>query len=152
MSANGTTNKGRRLLVRVVLSAVYVGLMAVVFYFGKGHTILLDNKDSEDGTLKAYEEVSVSVDGEEAIDFMSGDRDMIKVRAQSHTIKVTVNGQVTEKKITVPVGMEMALVSIPKLAAGREPCLAPYFMKDQPVPEDASNTGANPEASAPAAP
>lgn len=150
MSGNGTSNKGRRLLVRIALSAAYVGFMAVVFYFGKGHTILLDNKDSEDGTLKAYEEVSVSVDGQEAIDFMSGDRDMVKVRAQSHTLRITVNGQATEKKITVPVGMEMALVSIPKLVAGREPFVTPFVPKDQPAPADESNSGNSNEFSAPA--
>ena len=106
----------------------------------------------QEGAAEDEDGAGGPLDGGEAIDFMSGDRDMVKVRAQSHTIKITVNGQVTEKKITVPVGMEMALVSIPRLAAGREPFVTRYLPKDQPAPADESNSGNSNEFSAPAGP
>ncbi len=84
--------------------------------------------------MKAFEEVTVSVDGQEPVDFMSGDRDIAKVRAQWHSIEITVNGQKTVKKFTVPLGMETALLSIPKIAAGIEPALIPFVQADEPPP------------------
>ena len=149
MSAPGLNpQKTRRMLVRGVLVVVYVGFMALAFYLGKGHTILLDNKD--DGSVKAFENVSVSVDGEEPIEFMSGDRDMTKVRAQRHTIKININGKIVEKKINVPVGMEMALVSIPKLVAGVEPYVTPFVPMDQPAPAEDASAGNSTEFTSPA--
>lgn len=131
-------NKSRRTLVRAALLVVYAAIMMAAFIFGKGHTILLDNKDSEDGSIKAFENVTVSVDGQEPMEFASGDRDMAKVHSQWHTVKLVSNGQTTEKKITVPIGTDMLLLSIPKLAAGVEPAVIPFVPKDQPKPADDS--------------
>ena len=129
--------KIRRLAVRAGLLVVYVALMCVAFIFGKGHTVLLDNKDSQDGTVKAIESMTVSVNGGEPIEFMGGDRDMAKVRAQWHTIKVDINGQVVEKKFTVPLGADMVLLSIPKLLAGVEPAVVPFVPENEPpAPEE----------------
>lgn len=158
---NGTQKdpkvKTRRLFVRGLLIAVYGLFIAVTMFFGKGHTLLIDNKDSEDGTVKAIESMTVSVNGEEPVEYMSGDRDMTKVRAQWHTLKIDINGQVVEKKITIPVGQDMVLVSIPKLMAGVEPAVVPFVLADEPPPaeEPAGNENAftSPDASeAPAAP
>jgi hypothetical protein len=154
--------KTRRLIVRALLVVVYASVMMVAFVLGKGHTILLDNKDSADGSVKAFESVTVSVDGQEPLEFMSGDRDQVKVRSQWHSIEVTVNEQKTVKKFTVPLGLDMALLSIPKLLAGVEPALVPFVLADQPPPPadpDAGNSneftspGGTPEAPvAPAVP
>lgn len=141
--------KTRRMLVRGILIVVYAGLMMVAFVFGKGHTVLLDNKDSEDGTVKAFEEVTVSVDGQEPIDFMSGDRDIAKVRAQWHSIEITVNGQKSVKKFTVPLGLETALLSIPKIVAGIEPALIPFVQADEPPPPVDPNAGNSNEFTSP---
>lgn len=128
--------KSRRLLVRGVLAVVYAALMALAFVLGKGHTLLLDNKDSEDGSVKAIESFTVSVNGGEPIEFMSGDRDLAKVRAQWHTIKININGQIVEKKITIPLGLDMALLSIPKLVAGVEPAVVPFVAANEPPPAE----------------
>jgi hypothetical protein len=133
VNAIESSNKTRRLIVRGVLVVAYLSLMMVAFIFGKGHTILLDNKDSTDGTVKAFESMTVSVDGQEPIEFMSGDRDLAKVRAQWHTIKIDLNGQIIEKKFTVPLGMDVALLSIPKLVAGIEPAMIPFVAADEPA-------------------
>ena len=167
MSAMEPKSKNRRRIVRGILLVAYASVMMGAFMLGKGHTILLDNKDSSDGTVKAFESVTVSVDGQEPIEFMSGDRDMAKVRAQWHTIEVTVNGKKTVKKITLPLGQDILLLSIPKLVAGVEPALIPFVAADEPPPPadpDAGNSneftspGGTPEvpvvpgAPAPAAP
>lgn len=149
MNAIEPKSKTRRLLVRGLLLVIYAGLMAVAFTLGKGHTLLLDNKDSEDGSVKAFESVSVSVDGQEAIEFMSGDRDMAKVTAQRHTIRIDVDGKTIEKKVTIPLGMEMALVSIPKLVAGVEPALVPFILADQPAPPPDPDAGNSNEFTSP---
>jgi hypothetical protein len=126
--------KGRRLVVRAALLVAYAALMAVAFIFGKGHTVLLDNKDSADGTVKAIESMTISVNGQEPMEFMSGDRDMAKVRAQWHTIKIDINGQVVEKTFSVPLGQDMVLLSIPMLLAGKEPAVVPFVPADEPPP------------------
>ena len=134
--------KSRRLLVRGGLVIVYLLLIAIVYVFGKGHTLLLDNKDSEDGSVKAFENVTVTVDNQDPIDFMSGDRDQAKLQAQWHKVKVEVNGQTVEKKIKLPVGENMLLLSIPKFVAGIEPAIIPFVPKEEPAPpaEDTSST------------
>ena len=126
--------KTRRLIVRGILLLVYGALIGLSLVLGKGHTVLLDNKDSEDGAVKAIESLTVSVDGQDPMEFMSGDRDMTKVRSQWHTLVVDVNGQKTEKKFKVPLGEGMVLLSIPKLLAGVEPAVIPFVPQDEPVP------------------
>lgn len=135
-SSNASSLNPRRLAVRGGLVVVYAALMALAFTFGKGHTVLLDNKDSEDGSIKAIESMTISVNGGEPIEFMAGDRDMTKVRAQWHTIKIDINGQVVEKKFSVPLGEEMVLLSIPKLLAGQEPAVVPFVLENAPPPPE----------------
>jgi len=132
--ANDSSLKTRRLVVRGGLLVVYALLIAVSFVLGRGHTVLLDNKDSEDGSVKAIESFTVSVNGQEPMEFMSGDRDMTKVRSQWHTLVVDVNGQKTEKKFKVPIGEDMVLLSIPKLLAGVEPAVVPFVPQVEPAP------------------
>jgi hypothetical protein len=141
--------KTRRLIVRALLVVVYASVMMVAFVLGKGHTILLDNKDSADGSVKAFESMTVSVDGQEPIEFMSGDRDQVKVRSQWHSIEVTVNEQKTVKKFTVPLGLDMALLSIPKLLAGVEPALVPFIIADEPPSPVDPNAGNSNEFTSP---
>jgi len=112
--------KKRRLVVRLALILVYAGLIWFVFVFGKGHTLIIDNKDSEDGSIKAIESLTVSVDGQEPIDLQAGDRDMAKIKGQSHRVEITVkDSQMVAHQIRVPLGEETLLVSLPKLLAGQ---------------------------------
>jgi hypothetical protein len=149
MSANEPKTMTRRLLVRGSLIVVYLGIMMMAFVFGKGHTILLDNKDSGDGSVKAFENVTVTVDGQEPTELASGDRDMAKVRAQWHTIKLDINGQIVEKKITVPLGTNVLLLSLPKLVAGVEPAIIPFVAADEPPPPVDPNAGNSNEFTSP---
>ena len=151
---NGT--KSRRMLVRGGLIVVYAALIGLSFVSGKGHTLLIDNKDSEDGSVKAFETVTVTVDNQDPMEFMANDRDQAKVTAQTHTIKVVVNGQTTERKIHLPIGESMLLLSVPKLVAGIEPSVTVFVPKEEaPAPEDNSGNGnafTSPDPAATAAP
>ena len=124
-------NSARRLFVRLGLVLVYAGLIAFVFVHGKGHTLILDNKDAEDGTVKAIESLSISVDGQDAIDLQAGDRDVAKIQGQSHRVQVTVkDSQMVEHRISVPLKEDTLLLSIPKLMAGAQPAVIKFVPKD----------------------
>jgi hypothetical protein len=150
--------KRRRLFVRLGLVVVYLGLTALVFTLGKGHTIIVDDKDAEDGSYSAMDGILVSVDGQEPLEMYKGDRDKAVVKGQSHrvTIEAINSGNKTEKRIRLPLGEETLLLSVPKLVAGIAPAVEPFVMKNQAPPVEeapASNEFTSPgSAEAPAAP
>ncbi len=123
----------RSMLVRGALAVVYISVMALAFVSGKGHEILLDNKDSEDGSVKAIENLVVSVDGLEPIDMPTGIRDSVKVHGQKHRVEFRINDQKTVKTVSVPVGEDMLLLSLPKLWAGKA-AVMPFVPLDTPPP------------------
>ena len=141
----------RRLAVRAALVAAYMGLLGLVLTLGKGHTILMDNKDAEDGSVKAFESMTVSVDGQEALEFLAGDRDQAVVRSQWHTIRIEAGGKTIVKKLSIPLMQNMVLLSIPKLAAGVEPALVPFVpLEEAPGPDESTSEAGG--AAAPPAP
>ena len=127
--------KRRRLLVRLGLCVVYAVAIGLVFVYGKGHTVILDNKDTEDGSVKALETVSISLDGQEPTDLQAGDRDMAKVRGQKHLVEITINGQKYQTRVTLPLGEDTLLLSVPRLVAGK-PAIETFVPKDAPPAAD----------------
>ena len=116
----------RRLLIRLALVVLYAGLVLWVFVLGKGHSLIIDNKDLADGSLTAVQEGNlVSVDGKEASELYPGDRIMEAVKGQTHTIAIEdiSGGNRIERKITLPLTKDTLLVSIPKLIAGINPAI-----------------------------
>lgn len=113
----------RRILVRSALILVYVALMALVFVTGKGHTLLVDNKDVAGTDLKAYSLVKITVDNLKPSEETKGDRDKFMVKGQKHKIVLEVPGDPDKivRYITIPMGSEIVLISIPKLASGQDP-------------------------------
>lgn len=113
----------RRTLVRSALLVVYVGLMVLVFVTGKGHTLLVDNKDVAGTDLRAYSLVKITVDSLKPSEETKGDRDMFKIKGQKHRIVLEVPGDPNKivRYVTIPMGSEIVLLSIPKLAAGQDP-------------------------------
>lgn len=142
-AVNHSNVKTRRLLVRLGLLVVFFGLMAFVFVTGKGHTLILDNKDSADGSIKALESVSISVDGQEPMDFSAGDRDVAKVKGQSHRVEITVkDSQMVQHRITLPLQEETLLLSIPKLLAG-QPAVITFVPLDVAPPAEQTTGNSN---------
>ncbi len=139
----------RRMLVRGGLAVVYIAVMVMAFILGKGHKILIDNKDSQDGAIKAFENVNVTIDSQDPIDFMAGDRDQTSVRSQWHTITIKVGDQQpVVKKVTLPLNENVVLLSIPKLMANVEPYVVPFVPADEPPPP-ADNSGNSNEFTSP---
>ena len=128
----------RRLIVRSALVVAYALAIALVFVLGKGHTILVDNKDLADGSAKAIDGVLVSIDGREPLELYKGDRDMVKVKGQGHRVSVEPigGGEKKEAKLSLPIGTDTLILSVPKLAGNQEGYIAPFVQRDEPRPKD----------------
>ena len=111
-TATGSRVAARRLAVRTALVAVFVGLAALAFLAGKGHTILVDNKDAEDGSVAAIDGVMAAVDRQAALELYAGDRDKAVVMGQIHTVSIEIiaDGTKIVKKIRLPLGEEILLL------------------------------------------
>ncbi len=134
----------RRVLVRAALLAAGVVLAAASFVLGKGHTILLDNKDVEGGAAEAIDGLVISVNGGEEIELYPGDRDKAVVMGQRHRVVVeTMDGVRVERTIRLPIGRDMLLLSIPMLVAGKEPVLTPFEPLDAAPPPDEATGNTN---------
>ncbi|MCX7776169.1 MAG: hypothetical protein N2067_08725 [Spirochaetaceae bacterium] len=123
----------RRLVIRGVLLALYLGLMVLMIFTGRRHTILIDNKDTTDGSYEAINGMEVSIDRQEPSEYWPGDRDKAIVQGQRHTIKVSVFDDGTEvaKSFTVPLWTDIVIISVPKMLKGIEPWVEPFTMAQQ---------------------
>ena len=98
----GTVNK-KRLVIRLTLFFLLIVLAFLLFYFGKEHVIMFDNKtvDINGKTYEAFQYVRVIVDGDEkgSLELYSEDRDVVNVSGPKHTIKVEIVDEDTDKVI-----------------------------------------------------
>ena len=133
--------KTKKLLIRAMLLVVYVGLLALMLLTGKQHTILIDNKDAEDGSYLGVSGMAVQIDRLESAEYYPGDRDMAIVKGQKHKIKVEVfsEGKTIEKNFTVPYGQGMLLLSVPKMLANIEPWMEPFVVEQEQPAEGETN-------------
>ena len=110
-------------MYRVVALIVVLILAVLLFVFGKGHTLLLDNKNIkiDEKSYKATYSLMVSVNGEEAISVKKGLRkgmtDM--VAGPWHSIKIDVLDKkeiikTVEKKFSLSLD-NMFVLSLPAL-------------------------------------
>jgi hypothetical protein len=151
--------KTRRMAARAASALIYLVLVVLVFVFGKGHSLLIDNKAAQDGSYAAIDGIMVSVDGREPLELYAGDRDMVLLKGQSHSIVVEgiMDGSKASKKFKLPMNEDMLLLSVPKLLAGIEPYIEPFAARDASPPRDDVGSGgesfsspeAPPEAPAP---
>ena len=72
--------KRRRLLIRLSLAVVWIGLGILLFVLNRGHTLLVDNRNVESLGIRAPDLISVSVNNGKVLEFFRGDRDLFKVR------------------------------------------------------------------------
>ncbi len=122
------TLKSKKFIIRALLVAAYILLGILMVYSGKRHTILIDNKDAEDGSYQAIDGMSVQVDNLEAAEYYAGDRDKAVVKGQKHVIRIELFNEEKkiEKSFTVPFGNEMLILSVPKLVNNIEPFIEPF--------------------------
>jgi hypothetical protein len=119
------TIKKKRRIVRAALVAAYVLAIAVVFVRGKEHTLLIDNMAVDEGRIAAFEEVLVSIDGGEPVEYYADDRDMTVLKGQRHRVVIedSVSGARFEGEFRIPLAEDMVILYLPRMAAGEEPSL-----------------------------
>lgn len=115
--------KLRVFLTRAVAILLFILLGVWMFFIGKQHTILIDNKTVDE--YAALDMVEVSIDGEPSIEVYKRMRDQFVVTGQTHTLTLTYvddswNEITLEKKIKVPLNENMVLLSLPVLIADPE--------------------------------
>ena len=131
----------RSLIQRTCVVLGMIALSAVLFYIGKGHTLLLDtNAITIDGKeLRSYASAAVSVDGKELNSSMGrAERVMVTVGGPKHKIVIADDADAdkkVERDFTIPTFMDMVVVSIPAILgdAPTEHWVTPFA---PPPPED----------------
>ena len=138
--------KRRRLLIRLALVVVWIGLGILLFVLNRGHSLLVDNRNVENPGLRAPDLISVSVNNGKAFEFLRGDRDLLKVRGAKQQISIEFSDGTPAFKTSffLPLGPDMFLLSIPKMINGIEPYIEVFHTQperrnddvEEPPPED----------------
>jgi len=110
----------RSLIQRSAVLLSLVVLSAILFYIGKGHTLLIDtNALTINGQeFKSAETINVSIDGKEPESMGRAERIMVSVGGPRHTIvveEVSGGDKKVEKRFTVPTFMDTAVISVPAI-------------------------------------
>ena len=135
---------GRSFYIRIAAIVLVILLGVLMFFIGKQHTILLDNKKYDD--IKALDEGTVASAGVVGLPIYSRMSDEAVVTGQRHTIAVTYvdsnwEEHTFERDIKIPVGENMMILYLPYLVANpdspQEEWLK-HFESQAIVAEDAS--------------
>jgi hypothetical protein len=125
--------KQRRLVIRLVLVVLWIGLGVVLFLFNRGHTILVDNHDVEALNLRAPDMIKITVDKLKAVEFFRRDRDLFEVGGGRHRVWIEFSDgtPVFEQTFSLPLMPDMFLLSIPKMVNGVEPYIEVFYSRQQ---------------------
>jgi len=113
----------RRLIIRLILILLWIGLGVVLFLVYRGHTILVDNHNVAEPELMAPDLITVTMDNKKSLEFFRGDRDLYKMSGSRHLIRVEFSDGTPpfETTFKLPLRPDMFLLSIPKMLNGIEP-------------------------------
>jgi hypothetical protein len=123
MSVKNIDTKKRRLLIRLALVAVWIGLGVFLFVMYRGHTLLVDNRNVEAPLITAQDMIKVTVDRKKALEFFRGDRDIFELGGGVHRIYIEFSDGTPpfEKRFKLPLWQDMFILSIPKMINNIEP-------------------------------
>jgi len=132
MSVNLDTKK-RRLLIRLALVVVWIGLGVVLFVLNRGHTLLVDNRNVETPAIRAPDLIMVTVDKRKPLEFFRGDRDIFELGGGSHRIYIEFSDGTPpfEKRFKLPLGPDMFILSIPKMISGVDPYYEVFYTQQE---------------------
>ncbi|MCX7655425.1 MAG: hypothetical protein N2Z76_02745 [Treponemataceae bacterium] len=122
----------RRFIMRAVLVCGWIALGAYIFVTYRAHTLLLDNKGIPGKGLAALSQVRIQIDTQKPIELGPNERDKITVVGRKHRVVITGKEQITplvEKDITLEIGPDMYLLSLPALVAGAEDAITPFVQQ-----------------------
>ncbi|MBR0229265.1 MAG: hypothetical protein IJQ62_13045 [Clostridia bacterium] len=118
--------KTNKWLVRLGVLIVILGIAALMFVIGRGHTVYFDNKTAtyEDTEYTAFQKVEIYVNGERVAKLSKKDRGMATWIGQHFKMELEVTrnkGDEPERisvAIELPYSMDGILVNLPELVAG----------------------------------
>jgi hypothetical protein len=131
------TRKRRRTCIRAALVLLWIGLGVLLFAVYRGHTLLVDNRNT-DGGPRAPDLITVSVDGGKGREFFRGDRDRFAVTGAHHRIRIEFGDGAPpfEREFSLPVRDDMYLLSVPKML-NELPFVEVFHAAPEPrIPED----------------
>jgi hypothetical protein len=125
--------KKRRVIIRLALVVVWIGLGIILFITNRGHTLLVDNRNVEDPSLRAPDFITVTVDNRRPLEFFRGDRDIFELGGGAHRIYIEFSDGTPpfEKRFRLPLGPDMFLLSIPKMINGIEPFYEVFYTQQE---------------------
>jgi len=125
--------KKRRLIIRLALVAVWIGLGVALFVMNRGHTLLVDNRNVEAPAIRVPDLIKVTVDKRKPVEFFRGDRDIFELGGGSHRIYIEFSDGTPpfEKRFSLPLGPDMFILSIPKMINGVEPYYEVFFTQQE---------------------
>jgi hypothetical protein len=126
--------KQRRLLIRLALVVVWIGVGVLLFVLNRGHTILVDNRNQESLGLRAPDLIKVTINKGKPMEFFRGDRDIFDVGGGRHRVRVEFSDGTPpfEARFSLPLGPDMFILSIPKMIGGIEPYIEVFHSQPEP--------------------
>jgi hypothetical protein len=137
------TVKQRRLLIKLALAVLWIGLGVILFILNRGHSLLVDNHSVESPQLRAPDMIKISVDGGKALEFFRNDRDIFDVGGGGHRIVIEFSDGTPAftAAFSLPIKDDMYLLSIPKMLNGVEPFFEPFHGNQTINREEDEDTG-----------
>jgi hypothetical protein len=132
------TIKQRRLIIRLALVAVWIGVGVILFVLNRGHTLLLDNRNVTERDIRAPDLIKVTVNKGKALEFFRGDRDLVTVGGSNHRIRIEFSDGTPpfEGRFKLPLGPDMFLLSVPKMINGIEPYIEVFHTQNESQNDD----------------
>ncbi|MBR2461544.1 MAG: hypothetical protein IKB33_00255 [Spirochaetaceae bacterium] len=114
--------------IRGGLILCYLLLALAMFLTGRTHTLLLDNKGSQEGMYTAVKGMTVRVNGGDSEEMLRNDRILLTVKGQRTRLEVEFFDGSPSQEFTlkIPLFQDTVLLSVPKLLAGVEPALEAF--------------------------
>jgi hypothetical protein len=138
MNAKKTVNV-RMILIRAVLCVLWVSIGIVIFVFFRGHTLLVDNRNIEEASIRAPDLITVYVNKEKGLEFFRGDRDRFTVSGSRHSIRVEFSDgrPPFETAFALPIRDDTYILSVPRMINGIDPFVEVFQMVPEPrAPEE----------------
>lgn len=123
----------RKLVIRLSLVIIWVGLGILLFVLNRGHTLLVDNRNVDDLGLRAPDLIKVTVNRRKPLEFLRGSRDIFNVGGGRQRIYVEFSDgrPPFETRFKLPLGPDMFLLSIPKMIHGIEPYIEVFITQPE---------------------
>ncbi|MDO4940683.1 MAG: hypothetical protein Q4E33_03205 [Erysipelotrichaceae bacterium] len=139
--------KMRKILFISGLVIILAAICVLCFIFGRGHTVYLDNKTTDN--TKAYEYIEVYYQGEEVTTLAKNERTVVSVIGQ----KLELDLVVTEKRnssdedvhieIELPYDMDNIVVSLNGYLAGEDEYISEFVSLLETNTDDAADEEIN---------